>query len=100
MLLCTIGQNDERSVARAIQAWLREQGLSFTLRRLENGYEYCISRASASKNSATFIQYYTSSSSIKLLLRVGKRANLTGLVDLLHKEFPTEEIVFRIEGWS
>lgn len=100
MLLCTLWQNDERIVSSAIQTWLGAQGLSFTLRRLENGYEYCISKASASKNSATFIQYDTSSSNINLRLRVGKRANLTGLVDLLHKEFPTEEIVFRIEGWS
>jgi len=33
-------------------------------------------------------------------VRVGKRANMQTFADLLHKEFPNEEILFRIEGWA
>jgi radical SAM superfamily enzyme YgiQ (UPF0313 family) len=100
MLLCTLCTNDERGVAHAIQTWLKAQDMHSTLRKLEDRYEYCASNHSTSRKLATYIQYNTSSSGIKVRLRVGRRADILTFADLLHKEFPTEEIIFRIEAWS
>jgi hypothetical protein len=100
MLLCTIsGMSGERLVS-ILRSWLDTQNLHFTLNSTENGHEFHISKSSSSKKSVLFVQYHTYSSNIELRVRVGKRANMQTFADLLHKEFPNEEILFRIEGWA
>jgi radical SAM superfamily enzyme YgiQ (UPF0313 family) len=100
MLLCTLRNKNDNRLGRVMQSWLDAQGLRFILNTTDNGHEFHISENSLSKKSVLFIKYHTHLSNIVLRLHVGKRVDLQAFSDVLQKEFPNEELFFRIESWA
>jgi len=99
ILSCTLHKIDERRLTGLVQSWLDVQGLSFTLNKIENGYEFRISKNSLSKRSVGFIQYHTTSSDIILELGVREKVDIQTLADLLYEDCSEENILFRIGAW-
>ena len=99
-LLYTLNSIKSDTLSAIIQSWLEDQGVRFTLKNAENSREFHISTASLSKKSISSAKYYTSSSNIVFRFSIGRKADLQSFADLLQKEFPGEDICFRIESWN
>jgi len=99
-LSACIPADKSRLINEALEEWLSEMGLHFTLKKDEDSIIYYTSSINKTNKALKYIKYKTISTNICLSLCIGKKANLRLLADILYKKCTIEKTIFRIEGWD
>jgi len=95
-----IPANKSRLINEALEKWLYESNLHFTLKKDGTSIIYHTSSVYNTNRALRYIKYKTISTNLCLSLCIGKKANLSLLADILYKKCAIEKTIFRIDGWD
>ncbi len=91
---------DMNALTRLTGFWLKTNDLHFTLKTIVNGYDFAISADSKRKKSVQSLQIHTSSSGVSLEIRLGYKAALGTLSEVLSTALSNIDTVFTIVSWD